>query len=62
MCIVVPKDVREQLGLRLGDLMVMRIFGKLIITRRLDPATVADVDSIPVEALPPAARKAPGDA
>lgn len=54
--IIVPREVRETLGLRLGDLIVMRIFGKHLIARRLDPADVIDVNAIPADAFPSAVR------
>lgn len=55
-CIIVPKDVREALGFRPGDLVVMRMFGKVLIARRLAPEDVVEVDSIPADALPSAVR------
>jgi bifunctional DNA-binding transcriptional regulator/antitoxin component of YhaV-PrlF toxin-antitoxin module len=55
-CIIVPKEVRELCGLIPGDLVVMRLFGKLLICRRLDPKDVVDVETIPVDALPSAVR------
>jgi AbrB family looped-hinge helix DNA binding protein len=55
-CIIVPKEVREKCGLVPGDLIVMRLLGKILICRRLDPKDVVDVESIPTEALPSAVR------
>ena len=54
--IILPKDVREQMGLIPGDTVVMRLFGKVLICRRLDPKDIVDVDSIPTDALPSAVR------
>ena len=55
-CIIVPKEVREQLGAVPGDLIVMRMFGKLLICRKLAPEQVVDVSQIPSDALPSAVR------
>lgn len=54
--IIVPKEVREKMGLFPGDLIVMRLFGKLLICRRLDPRDVVEVDTIPADAIPSAVR------
>jgi AbrB family looped-hinge helix DNA binding protein len=54
--IILPKEVRELMGLIPGDLVVMRLFGKLLICRRLDPKDVVDVNAIPADALPSAVR------
>lgn len=54
--ILLPKEVREMMGLIPGDLVIMRLYGKLLICRRLDPNDVVEVNSIPVDALPSAVR------
>jgi antitoxin component of MazEF toxin-antitoxin module len=54
--VVLPKEVREKLGVLPGDLIVMRLYGKILIARRLDPTNVIDVSSIPADALPSAVR------
>jgi bifunctional DNA-binding transcriptional regulator/antitoxin component of YhaV-PrlF toxin-antitoxin module len=54
--VIIPKAVRDELGLIDKDLMVMRIFGKLLILRRLSPNEVVDVSSIPTDAIPSAVR------
>lgn len=54
--IIIPKPVREALGLVDKDLIVMRIFGPLLICRRLKPNDVVDASSIPTDALPSAVR------
>lgn len=50
--IIIPKDVREHLGLRPTDLIVMRVVGKVLVMRRFDASQVIDTNSIPVDALP----------
>lgn len=54
--ILIPKEVRETMGLRPGDVVVFRLFGKVVIARRLDPRDVIDIEQIPAEALPSAVR------
>ncbi len=54
--IIVPKEVREKCGLIPGDLVVMRLFGKLLVCRRLDPKDVVEIDQVPTDALPSAVR------
>ena len=53
---IIPKEVREAMGLRPSDLIVMRLFGKLLIARRLDPNQVVDVTELPADALPSAVK------
>lgn len=55
-CIVVPKEVREKLGAVPGDLIVMRMYGRLLICRKLAPEHVVDVNELPADALPSAVR------
>ena len=50
--IIIPKAVREELGLIDKDMIVMRTFGKLLILRRLSPNEVVDVSNIPTDAIP----------
>lgn len=52
--LIIPKGVREQLGLVDKDLVVMRVFGKLLICRRLSPNDVVDVSHLPADAIPSA--------
>lgn len=54
--IILPKEVRELMGLIPGDLVVMRLFGKILICRRLDPKDVVDVNTVPTDAIPSAVR------
>ena len=54
--VIIPKPVREELGLIDKDLMIMRTFGKLLILRRLSPNEVVDLTSIPTDAIPSAVR------
>lgn len=54
--VLIPKPVMERLRLTPGDLVVMRLFGPLLIMRRLAPEMVVDVNEIPADALPSAAR------
>jgi antitoxin component of MazEF toxin-antitoxin module len=53
---MVPKDVQEQMGLIDKDLVIMRVFGKLLIARRVSANDVVDVSSIPTDAIPSAVR------
>jgi bifunctional DNA-binding transcriptional regulator/antitoxin component of YhaV-PrlF toxin-antitoxin module len=55
-CIIVPKEVREKLGAVPGDLIIMRMFGRLLICRKLDPNQIVDVNELPADALPSAVR------
>lgn len=50
--IILPKEVRELMGLIPGDLVVMRLFGKLLICRKLEPNQIVDISQIPADALP----------
>lgn len=52
--VVLPKDVRAALGLSVNDILLMRVFGKLLIARRLDPKMVVDLSAIPADAIPSA--------
>lgn len=54
--LTLPPAVRQALNLRPGDLCVMRMFGKVLIVRRLDPSMVIDLDSIPADAIPSSVR------
>lgn len=54
--VLVPKEVREVMGLRPGDMVVMRLFGKILIARRFDAKDVIDTDQVPADALPSAVR------
>lgn len=54
--IILPKDVREQMGLIPGDNIVMRLFGKVLVCRKLDPKEIVDLSEIPTDALPSAVR------
>lgn len=54
--IILPKEVRELMGLIPGDLVVMRLFGKILICRKLEPNQIVDVNEIPADALPSAVR------
>jgi hypothetical protein len=44
------------MGLVPGDLVVMRLFDKLLICRKLEPNQVVDISQIPTDALPSAVR------
>jgi antitoxin component of MazEF toxin-antitoxin module len=54
--LTLPPAVREAMHLRPGDLCVMRMFGKVLILRRLDPSMVIDVDALPADAIPSSVR------
>jgi antitoxin component of MazEF toxin-antitoxin module len=54
--LTLPPSVREALNIRPGDLCIMRMFGKVLIVRRLDPSMVIDLDSIPADAIPSSVR------
>jgi antitoxin component of MazEF toxin-antitoxin module len=54
--IIIPKDVREQMGLIDKDLVIMRVFGKLLIARRVSANDVVDVSTVPTDAIPSAVR------
>jgi antitoxin component of MazEF toxin-antitoxin module len=53
--VILPPDVRKQLQLHPGDLVLMRLYGPLLILRRVTADMVVERDTIPTEALPPAA-------
>lgn len=54
--LIIPKAVREEMGLVDKDLVIMRVFGKLLIARRVSANDVVDVSSIPADAIPSAVR------
>jgi antitoxin component of MazEF toxin-antitoxin module len=54
--LIIPKAVREEMGLVDKDLVIMRVFGKLLIARRVSANDVVDVNSIPTDAIPSAVR------
>lgn len=49
---IIPKDVRNHLGLKPGDLLLMRLFGPFLIMRRVTPDMVIDRETLPTESLP----------
>ncbi len=51
---IIPKHLRERLGFRPGDLIVMALYGELVMLRRMQPRDVVELESIPTDALPPA--------
>ncbi len=53
MGVLIPRDLREQLQLEVGDLMLITRYGPLLIMRKATPATVFEKDAIPTAALPP---------
>jgi antitoxin component of MazEF toxin-antitoxin module len=54
--VIIPKPVREELGLIDKDLMLMRVFGKVLILRRVSANDVIDVNAVPTDAIPSAVR------
>ncbi len=61
MGVLIPKDLREQLQLESGDLMLITRYGPLLIMRRATAATVFDKDTIPAAALPPSRQNEKSD-
>jgi len=46
-----PKEVRERLQLRPGDLLLMTLYGDLFMMCRVEPRMVVEKDPIPVAAI-----------
>ncbi len=59
--VLIPPDIRAALGLLPGDGMVMRIYDRMIIMRKVTPEMVVEHERIPTAALPPTRAEKPAD-
>jgi antitoxin component of MazEF toxin-antitoxin module len=50
--VIIPRDIRKQLQLTPGDMMLMVRYGPLLIMRKATPGLVFDRDALPAEAIP----------
>jgi antitoxin component of MazEF toxin-antitoxin module len=53
VCVNLPQEVRAQLRLLPGDLLLMRLLGPVLIMRRAEARMVIDQEQIPTDAIPP---------
>jgi antitoxin component of MazEF toxin-antitoxin module len=54
--ILLPKEVRERLGFVPGDLILLTIYGPILMCRKMTRESIADRESIPDDAAPPALK------
>lgn len=51
--IIIPKDLRENLQLRQGDQLIMRLHGPYVTFRRAIPDMLLPLDKVRLEDMPP---------
>ncbi len=50
--VIIPPEVRDQLRMLRGDLMLMSVWGDLLIMRRATRRTILPVEQIPAHVIP----------
>lgn len=51
--VTLPRDVRERMALRPGDLIIMAMYGNVLVARRAARHMIVERDEIPAGAIPP---------
>jgi AbrB family looped-hinge helix DNA binding protein len=50
--LIIPKALREQLGIRRGDYFAIVVYDDLLVMRRIERSMVLDRDKVPAEMQP----------